>query len=312
MPARSILLGSNGYLGRHLALQLEAEGFSNSCFDIQPESHAGIGGYQPLDLTDRVALECLDSEVDYIFVFAGLTGTAEGFANYRKFIEVNEIGLLNLLSWMKETGCRARVVFPSTRLVYKGMDGRALKEEDPFEAKTIYAINKLAAERMLWMHHNAFGIDYTVFRICVPYGNMLGGEVSYGTLGFFLGQAKAGQDITLFGDGEIWRSFTHVSDISRLVVKAIRLEETKNGIFNIGGEALSLLDVAGQVARKYGVGVRLVDWPEMALRLESGSTVFDDSKLLEICPYTSGQTLGTWLKELDGSDEKSSDIGTAP
>lgn len=296
MPNKSILLGSNGYLGRHLAQHLECEGFLNQCFDIQDEAPLGINNYEPFDITNKGDFERLDTDLDYIFMFAGLTGTADGFEKFRAFIEVNEVGLLNLLEWMRETKCKARIVFPSTRLVYKGVEGATLKEDDPCEAKTVYAANKLNAEKLLWMYQNAFGIDYTVFRICVPYGNLLDGGLSYGTLGFFLGQAEAGKDITLFGDGKIRRTFSHVADISRLITTAILLEETRNEIFNVGGEDLSLLDVAKLVARKFGVDVHLTDWPEMAKRLESGSTVFDDSKLLSTLPFEYQYRLESWLK----------------
>lgn len=295
MPLKSILIGSNGYLGRHLALELATKGFENFNYDLCSESPVGINNYRPFDITNKDDFKQLDPNVDFIFLFAGLTGTAEGFTKYREFIEVNEIGLLNLLEWMRETGCRARVVFPSTRLVYKGVTGCLLKEDDPKEAKTVYAANKLSAEEMLRMHNNAFDIDYTVFRICVPYGNAFGGGYSYGTLGFFLGQAEAGQDLSLFGTGQVRRTFTHVSDISALIIKAIQLEKTKNEVYNIGGENFSLLEVAERIAIKYGIGVHFVEWPEMALRLESDSTVFDDSKLRAIGPFEFKKTLGRWL-----------------
>lgn len=297
MNAKSIILGSNGYLGRHVARQLAEEGGSYANFDIHQTSPSGLENYQPFDITKKEAFRHLDPSVDYIFLFAGLTGTADGFDRCREFVAVNEIGLLNLLEWMRETECKARIVFPSTRLVYRGSD-RTLKEDDPCEAKTIYAANKLNAERLLWMYQNAFGIDYTVFRICVPYGNVLDGSCSYGTLGFFLEQAGAGRDISLFGDGRIRRTFTHVSDLSAYITKAIASEETRNGIFNIGGEDLSLLDAAGRVAKKYGVSVKLVDWPRMALKLESGSTVFCDSKLQALVPFVYQHTLTSWLSGL--------------
>lgn len=299
MALTSAVIGSNGYLGRHLACRLDAEGFDNSNFDIHRDPPAGIENYKRFDLTQKASFQHLNRDVDYIFLFAGLTGTDDGFDRYREFVDVNELGLLNLLEWMRETQSKARIVFPSTRLVYRGSD-RALKEDDPCEAKTIYAANKLNAERLLWMYQNAFGIDYTVFRICVPYGNVLNGARSYGTLGFFLSQAESGKDITLFGDGKIRRTFTHASDISAVITKAVKSEKTVNDVFNIGGEDLSLLDAAGLVAKKNGVSVKLVEWPKMAQKLESGNTVFCDEKLQAQVPCDYEYTLSAWLSGLQG------------
>jgi UDP-glucose 4-epimerase len=295
MTKKSILIGSNGYLGRHLSNELKKQGYKNLNFDIQDKPAPGVENYQRLDISNRADLDQLDAGVDFILLFAGLTGTADGFDRAKDFIRVNELGLLNLLNWMRENDCKARIIFPSTRLVYQGRKNHALIESDAKETKTIYALNKLACENLLWMYNNAFGINYTVFRICVPYGNIFNGAYSYGTLGFFLSKAMNGEDITLYGDGSIRRTFTHVEDISRIIVDSIESPKTKNGIFNIGGEDKSLFEVAKMIADKFGVDVRLVDWPEMSLKLESDDTVFGDEKLRGFLEVSYQQSLVNWL-----------------
>jgi UDP-glucose 4-epimerase len=295
MSKKSILIGCNGYLGRHLAYELDLKGFENRNFDLQDGPAPGIKNYNKIDISKKEDLEQLNTGADFIFLFAGLTGTADGFDRHEEFIRVNELGLLNLLTWMRENDCKARVVFPSTRLVYQGRKNHALIESDPKETKTIYALNKLASENLLWMYHNAFGIDYTIFRICVPYGNNFGDAYSYGTLGFFLNKAINKEDISLFGDGKIRRTFTHVEDISRIITGVIQLSATKNDIYNIGGEDQSLLEVAQMIAQKFGVGVRFVNWPDMALKLESDDTVFNDEKLRRVADIDYKQNLKKWI-----------------
>ena len=291
----SLLIGSNGYLGRHLSVFLDKNGFDNLNYDIQPAAFEGLNNFRQFDITDKDSFQNLDPNVDFIFLFAGLTGTADGFDKYQDFVKINEIGLLNLLDWMRSSGSKARIIFPSTRLVYKGRKNYALKEDDAKETKTIYALNKLAAENLLWMYQNAFGIDYTVFRICVPYGNLFGNAYSYGTIGFFLDKASKKEDIVLFGDGSIRRSFTHVADICKTIYDAILNDGTKNLSFNIGGENLSLLDAASLVAGKFGVGIKFMPWPEMALKLESDDTVFDESKLSSLINTSRIFDLQNWL-----------------
>ncbi|MFP4472186.1 MAG: NAD-dependent epimerase/dehydratase family protein [Bacteroidales bacterium] len=296
MHKRSILIGSNGYLGRHLATELERQQFDNRNFDLALNPPEGINHYQSFDLTDPKSFDLLNPEVDFIFLFAGVTGTAQGFEDHKKYIRVNEAGLLNLLDWMRKSKCRARLVFPSTRLVYQGQKNTALKEDAPKEAKTIYALNKLSAEHLLWMYHNAFDIEYTIFRICVPYGNRFDEDYSYGTVGFFLSKAMKGENISLYGDGSIRRTFTHVDDITRIITGAIQKEETKNNVFNIGGENLSLREAAAMIASRYKVEIDFTDWPDLALRLESGDTVFDDGKLRNILQICFDHTLKSWIR----------------
>lgn len=276
---KSALIGSNGYLGRHMAYFLEQEGFDNRSYDLQDQGVSKVPKYQHLDITRKIDFNMIDANVNYIFMFSGLSGTAEGFSNYEKYFAVNELGLVNLLNWMRQSGCRARVVFPSSRLVYKGKKNKPLKEEDEKETRTIYALNKLAAEHILWSHQNAFGIDYTIFRICVPYGNMFDGGYSYGTTGFMIDSARNQKVIPLFGDGSVRRTFTYVEDLCYNIIQAVKIENTINQIYNIGGENLSLHEAALLISERIGAKVSFNRWPELAHKLETGDTIFDDSKL---------------------------------
>ena len=245
------------------------------CYDVIPGDEAD---YQCVDMTRAEAVLQIDLNVDYIFMFAGLTGTYAGFDAYEKYININEIALLNLLDAIRKSEYRPKVIFPSTRLVYKGYD-KPLKEEDNKESKTIYAANKIACEGYLQAYHDSFDIPYTVFRICIPYGNMLSTDYSFGTVGFFIKQAKAGKDITLYGAGTIKRTFTHMEDLCYQIVEGAMKKECDGQIFNVGGETLSLRQAAEIVANKFGTKVVDVPWPEKDLRIESDHTYFDDTKI---------------------------------
>ena len=291
----SIIIGSNGYIGHNLKHYLENLNEEVYCYDIQDKSIDYSNNYCQLDITDYKSVCELNLNVDYIYLFAGLTGTSQGFDSYGKYIDINENGLLHILTKMKESGSKARIIFPSTRLVYKGKQNSLLKEEAEKETNTIYALNKLACEYMLAMYQKAFGIQYTVFRICVPYGSLTKSGTSYGTLGFFLQKAKNDQNIELYGDGLLRRTFTHVIDICNKIYSAVQLEESNGKIYNIGGENLSLLDVASEIARKHNVEVVFTEWPQLALQIESGDTVFDSQGLDFLINNTSYYDFRKWL-----------------
>jgi len=296
---KSIIFGANGYIGRHLTHFLEQAGHSVIPVDVHDTSIDERTNYQKLDITNIEAVAKLDFNVDYIFVFAGLTGTNAGFDHYQNYVKVNEIGLLNILEHRKNSDGSAKVIFPSTRLVYKGNKNQLSKETAEKEAKTIYAQNKLACEGYLNMYANFFDIDYTIYRICVPYGNVFDQNYSYGTIGFFLKRAMNGENITLYGEGEPKRTFTHVEDICQLIVNSIDQAQTINETFNIGSnDNTDLLNIAQQVAQKYKVKVEFIDWPEVAKRLESGDTMFDGSKLQNILNYNYKHQISDWIDSL--------------
>lgn len=278
------VIGGKGYIGKHLAYYLQQMGFIVQVYDVQDDDEQN---YKKIDITNSDSVSEIDLCVDYIFMFAGLTGTYAGFDKYQIYNAINEIGLLNILNAIRNSEYRPKVIFPSTRLVYKGCD-KPLKETDEKETKTIYAVNKIACEGLLQAYKASFDIPYTVFRIGIPYGNLLSTDYSFGTIGFFIKQAKAGKDITLYGGGTIKRTFTHMEDLCYQIVEGAFNENSDGEIYNVGGETLSLREAAEIVAGKFGTKVVDVSWPERDLRIESYHTYFDDAKikaLLHLKPY---------------------------
>ena len=288
------VIGGKGYIGKHLAFYLKGRGYDVMTYDLVPCDELN---YQSVDMTDVESVSHIDVDVDYIFMFAGLTGTYAGFDKYQTYNAINELGLLNLLDAIRNSAFRPKVVFPSTRLVYRGGD-KPLKEEDEKESKTIYAVNKLACEGYLQAYHDSFDIPYTIFRICIPYGNMLSKDYSFGTVGFFIKQAKAGNDITLYGGGTIKRTFTHIEDLCYQIVEGAMKKESDAKIYNVGGETLSLKQAADIVANKFGTNVVSVPWPEKDLRIESDHTYFDDTKIQALLGGMTYKRLNDFSKDI--------------
>lgn len=293
----AIVLGANGYLGRHIAYFLKKQNVSFTPVGSSTESKDGYSNYRSIDIRDKEALATLDYKVDYIFMFAGITGTKTDKASVQYYTEVNEIGLKNVLDCC--IGSKARIIFPSSRLVYKGVKNTPLNENSEKEAKTIYARNKINCEQLLAKYSEQKGINYTTFRICVPYGNLIDDVYSYGTLGFFLSKAQNNENITLYGDGSLKRTFTHVSDITQSILKAVEQDNTNKKTYNIGSnDSLSLLSVAQLIAEKYSVKVEHIEWPEEALKIESGDTIFSGELLFEDVGYAYQHTLSKWIETI--------------
>lgn len=293
MNNKVAIIGGKGYIGKHLDYYLQQRGITSMVYDVQDLDEPN---YKKIDITNPASVAKIDLNVDYIFMFAGLTGTYAGFDKYEAYNAINEIGLLNLLDAIRKSEYRPKVIFPSTRLVYKGVD-KALKEGDEKETKTIYAVNKIACEGLLQAYKASFDIPYAVFRICIPYGNLLSTDYSFGTVGFFIKQASAGKDITLYGGGNIKRTFTHMEDLCYQVVEGAFTPDSNGEIYNIGGETYSLREAAEIIAAKFGTNVVDVPWPERDLRIESDHTYFDDTKIRTLLNFGEYKNLKEFSKD---------------
>lgn len=288
------IIGGKGYIGNHLVYYLKNRDIFPMVYDVQESDEPN---YKKIDITNPDSVASIDLNVDYIFMFAGLTGTYAGFDKYQLYNTINEIGLLNLLDAIRNSQYRPKIIFPSTRLVYKGVD-KALKETDEKETKTIYAVNKIACEGLLQAYKASFDIPYTIFRICIPYGNLLSSDYSFGTVGFFIKMAKSGKDITLYGGGHIKRTFTHMEDLCYQLVEGAFNPYSNGEIYNIGGETFSLREVAEIVAAKFNVNVVDVPWPERDLRIESNHTYFDDTKIRSLIHIDNYRNLIDFSKDI--------------
>jgi UDP-glucose 4-epimerase len=289
-----IVFGANGYIGRHLVYFLKNNGFKIKASDIQNKFESFDIDYFKSDIVNADDLKGIDWAVGYVFMFAGITGTRNGFDNYEKFVKVNEIGLLNVLNEIRKSNFRPRVVYPSTRLVYKGSN-LPLREDSQRESKTIYAINKIACENILEAYMNSFDIPYTIYRVCVPYGNNLGTDYSYGTIGFFLNQAKNKGIINLYGDGLLRRTFTNIEDICDQIILSCLNDKSANQVYNTIGEEFSLKEIASMIAVKYKADLTTSKWPDLDLLTESGHTVFNSQKIENDFNLKLNNSFKNWL-----------------
>lgn len=292
------IIGANSYIARNLIYILENE-YANVDFQLygRSERHSdNVKNYTKVDLLNVEDIRKIDLNCDAVFVFAGKTGSVNGFDEFDTFIDSNEKTLLYILNEYRRQNSKAKIIFPSTRLVYKGKPGPQ-KEDAEKEFKTIYAINKYACEQYLEQYNRVFGVRYCIFRICIPYGTMVENATSYGTAEFMLKKAKNGENITLYGDGLVRRTLTHIADLCRLLIEGACSKDCLNDVFNIGGEDYSLNEMASLIAEKYGVCVELVGYPEIAYRIESGDTVFDDGKLQRVIHMNYKDRFKNWVKK---------------
>lgn len=291
------IIGGNGYIGKHLAYFLREKGIHPMLFDLQEKTSLSGFDYKPCDITSKCFWESFQpDEFKAIYFFSGLSGPEASFHEAESYVNINEKGLLLLLQRMISLGEMApKILFPSSRLVYRG--GSSVNEESVLEARSVYAANKLACEGLLSAYHHRYGIQYTVLRICVPFGNYLDKKYSYGTLGFFVKNVMEGNPITVYGNGETIKTYTHIWDICEIF---LRLEKHNDaiGVFNAGGHDYSLKNVAEMVAERYHGKVEYIPWPSNASKIEMGNISLDATKLARLIGFNQYRRMEEHINDL--------------
>ena len=143
------------------------------------------------------------------------------------------------------------------------------------------------------MYYELFGLETVIFRYFNVYGDRqpLKGEYAP-VVGLFLEQAKRGESLTIVGDGEQRRDFTHVSD----VVEANYLMATKDlpsevfgQVHNVGtGTNHSVNELADMISKNQ------VHIPPR--KGESRITLADNNRLRNL-GWEPKVTIDTWISE---------------
>jgi UDP-glucose 4-epimerase len=237
----SLVTGGAGFIGSHVAEHLLRKGhrvvvlddMSGGFRENVPDGCRFIQG-SILDhgLVDRLFEE---NHFDYVYHLAAYA--AEGLSHFIKRFNYNNnvIGSINLINASINHDVR-RFVFTSSIAVY-GAGQSPMSEEMTPKPEDSYGIAKSSVEQELRASHEMFGLDYTIFRPHNVYGERQNvGDRYRNVVGIFMNQLLQGEPMTIFGDGEQERAFTHIDDVAPAIADSVDIPGAKNEVFNVGAD----------------------------------------------------------------------------
>jgi nucleoside-diphosphate-sugar epimerase len=236
-----LVTGGAGFIGTNLVKKLLEEGhvvrildnFSAGKFEerIQPGAEYQVGDIRSVEDIKRAA-----KGVDGIFHLAALPRVLFSVENPELTHDVNVNGTMNVLLVSKELGIK-RVVFATSSAAY-GDQGSSVLEEDGMVKKPLspYALHKFIGEQYCRIFFELYGVETVSLCYFNVYGPFLDPEGAYAlVIGKFLKLRREGSPLTIRGDGEMYRDFTHVDDIVRGTMLAMQSQQVGHGeVINLG------------------------------------------------------------------------------
>jgi UDP-glucose 4-epimerase len=208
-----------------------------------------------VELVDRLFERYNFANVYHLAAYA-----AEGLSHFIKRFNYNNnlIGSVNLINASVNHGVRC-FVFTSSIAVY-GAGQSPMTEEMMPTPEDSYGIAKLAVERELKVTHEMFGLDYVIFRPHNVYGERQNiGDRYRNVVGIFMNQLMKSEPMTIFGDGEQQRAFTHIRDVAPIIASCVDVPSARNQVFNVGADVPHTVnDLAEIVADAMGRDCRTV------------------------------------------------------
>jgi UDP-glucose 4-epimerase len=288
---RVLVTGGLGFMGLNLVRALQADQARVSVLSRSwpplpgtVESTLGDVDFFHGDIRDPAVVDEAVTGCEVIFHLAGKSGPAASNASPLEDLDVNSRGLLTLLDACRRLNGPAKIVFPSSRLVYGASPHQPTPESAPTAPLSVYGIHKWAAEQYLLLYERLYGLRVSILRITNPYGPFQRPEQNlYGVVNWFIHRAMHDQPLTVYGQGSQLRDYVHIDDVVAAFLAAGAAPEADGKIFNVGsGRGVSFLQMAELIVRAARRGsIEHVEWPADAAVVETGDFVADTSLIAE-------------------------------
>jgi UDP-glucose 4-epimerase len=242
---RVLVTGAAGFLGGHVARRFKDEGWEVTGFDLDAFDEPGIRSVTG-DLLDGEALEAEVGTADVVAHIGAIGDVYLAGAQPTLAAQVNVVGTSNVV----EAAVRhdVRVVYASTWEVYGEPRYEPIDEAHPTQPDHPYNITKLAGEAMMLAATDLRGLQGVALRLGTAYGS---GLRPNSVFRIFLDRARAGEPITIQGDGLQGRQFTHASDIARAFVAAAGSELSGLAINVVAPEVVSIKELAEHIVSRF-------------------------------------------------------------
>tara|TARA_R110002072_G_scaffold54983_4_gene143721 strand:+ start:10188 stop:11045 length:858 start_codon:yes stop_codon:yes gene_type:complete len=240
-----LVTGGAGFIGTNLIKRLLVEkhrvvSIDNYDSGLSDNHQKGCTYYNG----DISQMQTIDSDalkdIDIVYHLAGLSRIQPSFNNPSNTYNVNTSGTQNVAEWARKN---------NIKVVYAGSSSRW---HDPHQSP--YACYKHLGEEILKMYRKVYGLNCEIARFYNVYGpnEIVDGDWA-AVIGIWRRQVRDGEKITIVGDGEQRRDFTHVVDIVDGLYKIGMTDKSHDDAWELGtGYNYSINEMCLMFKRKFG------------------------------------------------------------
>jgi len=237
-----VVTGGAGFIGSNIVDLLVEKGHEVHVIDNfstgKKENCNPKAKYHDLDLSISNNLEKIKSVLkgcDGVFHLAALARVQESIDNPIHFEKNNTLSTINILKVCSEEKVK-RLIYSASSSAYGNTDKLPSKEEDLVDPISPYAMQKYYGEVCCRMFSKVYGVETVSLRYFNVYGERQNLDGAYAlVMCVFAKQRMNNEPLTIRGDGEQRRDFTHVYDIASANYLAMNSSKVGKGeVINIG------------------------------------------------------------------------------
>ena len=256
---KALVTGGAGFIGSHLVDKLISLGYEVICIDNEFADNEKFywnanAKNIKADITKYDEIKKFFDSVDYVFHLAAESRIGPAIKNPSKAAEINILGTCVVLQCSRENNIK-KLIYSSTSSGY-GTNSSPNIETQADNCLNPYSVTKVSAEKICSMYTSLYKLPTVIFRYFNVYGERAPTRGQYApVIGIFQRQKKAGESLTIIGDGEQRRDFIYVGDVVEANILAATKtidEEYYGQIFNVGsGKNISINEIAKLIHNKF-------------------------------------------------------------
>ncbi len=235
-----LVTGGAGFIGTNIIKQLLEQGHQVRVIDNysggkkEERMQPGVE-YLEGDIRNMDDLKKAMEGIDGVFHTAAIPRMPYSVEHPQETNENNATGTLNVLVAARDAGVK-RLVYSASSSAYGDQPVMPLVETMKTQPLSPYGLQKYIGEEYCRLFSELYNFETVSLRYFNVYGPYMDPEGAYAlVIGKFLKQKKAGEPMTVCGDGEYYRDYTNVFDIARANLLAMTSEKAGNGeVINVG------------------------------------------------------------------------------
>jgi UDP-glucose 4-epimerase len=272
-PARVLVTGGSGFIGRHVVSELSKAGSFVRVVDQQPHPDPSVDAVQGDIAEPQIIEQALDGGFDAVVHLAAVTQVLNSLQQPDLAFRTNVAATALLLEGARAAGVTA-LAFASTNAVIGPLTGPAITEGTPLQPLTPYGSTKAAGEMLMSAYTASYGVRCSCLRLTNVYGP--GMQAKDSIVARLMRAIRLGTTFEIYGDGRQVRDYVHVADVVAAIGLALRSDDWSGPTVIGTGSSLSVLDVVDEVRRVSGAELEIVHGP--AKPGEMPAVIVDPSK----------------------------------
>lgn len=267
-PKNVFLTGAAGFIGSNF-IQYAFENHPNYNFIVLDAlTYAGSLDNIPAYIQDSSRFKFIRGSVadfplvdqimrdsHFVVHFAAESHVTRSILDDYVFFDTEVMGTRSMMaSLVKNAHTVERFIHISTSEIYGTAEYEPMDEKHPLNPRSPYAAAKAAADRLVYAYSCTYDVPTVIIR---PFNNYGPRQHLEKMIPHFIASAIRGEPLTIHGNGNQKRDWTHTYDLDIAIDKALHLPDfslIKNQEINVGsGIATSVLEIAKMILKNFNL-----------------------------------------------------------